>query len=73
MLSMSGVTGDTAFLTGGGKVGALIREHRWADTPLGEPVAWPQSLRSALSICLHSSFPTAIYWGAELRLLYNDA
>lgn len=73
MLSMSGVTGDTAFLTGGGKVGALIREHRWADAPLGEPVAWPQSLRSALSICLHSSFPTAIYWGAELRLLYNDA
>jgi PAS domain S-box-containing protein len=34
---------------------------------------WPQSLRSALSICLHSSFPTAIYWGPDLRLLYNDA
>jgi PAS domain S-box-containing protein len=30
-------------------------------------------LRSALSICLHSTFPTAIYWGSELRLLYNDA
>jgi PAS domain S-box-containing protein len=26
-----------------------------------------------LSICLDSSFPTAIYWGPELRLLYNDA
>jgi hypothetical protein len=30
-------------------------------------------LRSALAICLNSSFPTAIYWGPELRLLYNDA
>lgn len=54
-------------------MGALIRAHDWARTPLGAPTAWPQSLRSALSICLHSSFPTAIYWGPELRLLYNDA
>ncbi|WP_206239922.1 PAS domain-containing protein [Novosphingobium terrae] len=30
-------------------------------------------LRPALSLCLSSSFPTAIYWGADLRLLYNDA
>ncbi|WP_375139531.1 ATP-binding protein [Pseudomonas capeferrum] len=30
-------------------------------------------MRSALSICLHSSFPTAIYWGQDLCLLYNDA
>lgn len=40
---------------------------------MGAPEQWPQSLRSALSICLQSSFPTAIYWGSELRLLYNDA
>jgi hypothetical protein len=30
-------------------------------------------LRAALSICLQSSFPTAIYWGPELHLFYNDA
>ena len=54
-------------------MGARIRAHDWRATPLGAPDAWPQSLRSALSICLHSSFPTAIYWGPELRLLYNDA
>ena len=34
--------------------------------------AWPQSLRVALGICLNSSFPTAIYWGRDLHLLYND-
>ena len=61
------------FLAGGGRMGALIRAHDWSSSPLGEPESWPQSLRSALSICLHSSFPTAIYWGPELRLLYNDA
>lgn len=60
-------------MAGGGEMGERIRAHDWAATPLGPPETWPQSLRSALSICLHSSFPTAIYWGPELRLLYNDA
>ena len=51
----------------------LIRAHDWAATPLGRPSKWPQPLRSALSICLHSSFPSAIYWGEDYRLFYNDA
>src|SRR3546814_14831978 len=54
-------------------MGDRIRRFDWAATPLGVPGGWPQPLRSALSICLHSSFPTAIYRGPELRLLYNDA
>jgi PAS domain S-box-containing protein len=61
------------FLSGDGDMGARIREHDWTATPLGPPERWPLPLRVALSICLHSSFPTAIYWGPELRLLYNDA
>lgn len=40
---------------------------------MGPPETWPHALRASLSICLHSSFPTAIYWGPDLRLLYNDA
>jgi PAS domain S-box-containing protein len=62
-----------ALLAGGGEMGERIRTFDWAATPLGHPRDWPQSLRSALSICLNSSFPTAIYWGRDLRLLYNDA
>ncbi|CAO4184860.1 PAS domain S-box protein [Methylorubrum extorquens] len=61
------------FLAGGGNAGARIRAYDWSATSFGAPNAWPQSLRSALAICLNSSFPTAIYWGPELRLLYNDA
>ena len=54
-------------------MGALIRNFAWDEHPFGPPQTWPQSLRSALSICLHSAFPMAIYWGPDLRLLYNDA
>jgi PAS domain S-box-containing protein len=50
----------------------LIRDHDWSDG-LGPIETWPSSLTSALSICLSSAFPTAIYWGPELRLLYNDS
>src|SRR5689334_8106264 len=44
----------------------------WEKTNLGPPENWPQSLRSALSICLNTRFPIAIYWGPQLDLLYND-
>lgn len=65
--------GTMSFLAGDGEMARRIRDHDWSDHPFGPPETWPQSLRSALSICLNSAFPTAIYWGPELRLLYNDA
>src|SRR5580700_4596342 len=68
-----GVLHAPAFLQGGTAVGALIRQKDWSQTPLGITDSWPQSLRSAASICLGSGFPIAIYWGPELALLYNDA
>ncbi len=54
-------------------MGPMIRDHDWRGNPVGEPSQWPQPLRFALGICMGSSFPTAIYWGPELRLFYNDA
>jgi signal transduction histidine kinase/DNA-binding response OmpR family regulator len=68
-----GDTGSAPFLSGGGKMGARMRAHDWAQTPFGPTKCWPQSLRSAVSICLNSRFPIAIYWGPELALIYNDA
>ncbi len=50
-----------------------MRSYDWSNTPFGAVEQWPQSLRSALSICLNSRFPIAIYWGQDCLLLYNDA
>lgn len=58
---------------GGGEMGERIRAFDWARHPLGPPEKWPEALHFALRVCLNSSFPTAIYWGRELYLLYNDA
>ena len=60
-------------LAGGGDMGALMRALDWAKTPLGPISEWPQSLKTALSICLESRFPIVMYWGPEYVVLYNDA
>ncbi|URW75818.1 PAS domain-containing protein [Sphingomonas donggukensis] len=61
------------FLDHGGAMGRMIRDHDWSATPLGPIEGWPATLRTMLGVCLASSLPTCIYWGPELRLLYNDA
>jgi signal transduction histidine kinase len=54
-------------------MGARVRAHDWARSPLGPPTQWPQSLRTAVSICLSSPFPTMIVWGRQFVQIYNDA
>lgn len=56
-----------------GEAAALIRQKDWENTPLGPRSEWPQSLRTAVSICLHSRFPMLIWWGPRLVKIYNDA
>jgi signal transduction histidine kinase len=57
----------------GGEMGRLIRSFDWASTPLGPIQAWPQSLRTAVNICVDSGFPVLLWWGPELAMIYNDA
>src|SRR6185503_9207358 len=52
---------------------ALMRAKDWSATRLGPHEAWPQSLRTALSIVMSSKFPMIIFWGRDLCVLYNDA
>lgn len=54
-------------------MGERIRAFDWASHPLGDPAGWPPALRMAMSLCLSSSFPTAVYWGPQMYVLYNDA
>ena len=51
---------------------ALIRATDWSQTPLGPIEAWPQSLRTTVSLCLASNFPINIIWGPEHNQIYND-
>ena len=61
------------FLSGGGKMGALMRAKDWSKTSVGDVSTWPQSLRTTLSILLSSKFPMFLFWGPELICFYNDA
>jgi PAS domain S-box-containing protein len=61
------------WLIGGGTMGEAVRAKDWSKTPLGPLHAWPQSLRTTVSTCLHCSFPIVTWWGPDLILIYNDA
>ncbi|QSQ28211.1 response regulator [Pyxidicoccus parkwayensis] len=69
--SVPGVTGEE-FLVGGGEVGEMMRSTDWGATAPGPVSSWPQSLRTAISMMLPSTFPMVVAWGPELRFFYND-
>ncbi|HEX3987641.1 MAG TPA: ATP-binding protein [Acidobacteriaceae bacterium] len=57
---------------GGGEVGDLMRRMDWAQTPLGPPDSWPQSLKTVVRILLTSRYAMWMGWGPDLTFLYND-
>ena len=62
-----------SFPSGGGELGALIRQFDWAKTSLGPLVAWPQSLRTVTDTLLRSPVPIVLLWGEDGVMIYNDA
>ncbi len=75
-VGLGGIRGDAAdyeFLGNGGELGALIRTHDWASTPLGPVSGWPGCLKTATSLVLQSPVPIVMLWGAEGVMIYNDA
>lgn len=61
------------WLAGGGECGKLIRSMDWSKNSLGPIENWPQSLKTAVSLCLSSTFPINIVWGPDHIQIYNDA
>ncbi len=61
------------WLIADGEMGRLIRSKDWSQTPVGPPESWPQSLKTALGIMLHSRYQMFVWWGTELTYFYNDA
>jgi PAS domain S-box-containing protein len=67
------VGGDGAHPIFFGEMTRLIESFDWSRSALGPSAQWPQSLKTALNICLRSRFQLAMFWGPELVFLYNDA
>jgi PAS domain S-box-containing protein len=65
--------GTDWWLPEGGTMGALIRATDWSGSAPGEIAHWPEALRLAIGICLDSQFAIAVWWGADLIQIYNDA
>ncbi|RKH74175.1 hybrid sensor histidine kinase/response regulator [Corallococcus aberystwythensis] len=63
---------EEPFIQQGGDMGALMRAHDWSTNSLGPLEHWPQSLRTSVSTMLRSPYPIILFWGPELRMLYND-
>lgn len=58
---------------GESEVAARLRQLDWADSELGTPDTWPQTLQTAIAICLASRIPMQVWWGEGRFLIYNDA
>ena len=63
---------DLNFLPLDSLVSELILRHDWAATPVGPVESWPQSLRTALGMILHSKFPTYMVWARDLISFCNS-
>ncbi|ESQ83124.1 hypothetical protein AEAC466_14775 [Asticcacaulis sp. AC466] len=71
----AGVTigSKVVFPVDGGKMGQEIRDFDWSTTPLGPLDGWPTALKVVTDMMLASKFPSALFWGPEHTLIYNDA
>lgn len=64
---------NLTFLKGGGEMGELTRSFNWANTVVGAPETWPQSLQTIVGVILRARMPMFLWWGDELIQFYNDA
>lgn len=60
------------WLMGNSEMAKVIRERDWSKHSLGPIDNWPQTLKTALGICLNSKFPMLVWWGKDLLVFYND-
>ncbi|MGH2875097.1 MAG: ATP-binding response regulator, partial [Solirubrobacteraceae bacterium] len=56
----------------GGELGERFAAFDWASHPLGPPHDWPPETRSLVTMALTSRFPTVLWLGQDLSLVYND-
>ena len=57
----------------GDELARLVQAFDWSATSLGPLASWPQSLKTAVDIVLHSPVPLVLLWGSGGVMIYNDA
>ncbi len=50
----------------------LINTFEWKQTKLGGKDTWPPTLKSTLSLIIHSSVPMILFWGKNYITFYNE-
>lgn len=54
-------------------MGARMCAFDWSTSPVGPAAQWPQSLKTAVSICIGSRYPIVLWWGnPAYTMFYND-
>lgn len=56
----------------GGEMGRRILSYDWPAHPLGDPAEWSAAVRTTVATALACRFPTVLWLGDQLRLIYND-
>jgi PAS domain S-box-containing protein len=59
-------------IAGGREMGEFIRGWDWTKSSLGPMESWSTVLLAVVNLVLNSDVPSAVYWGAELAMIYND-
>ena len=66
-------SGDLSFLKGGGEMGERMRAFDWSSSAVGPVAEWPESLKTAVSICIGSRYPIVLWWDhPAYTMFYND-
>ena len=60
------------FLDGGGEMADRIAAFDWSAS-LGPVADWPASLKTTVSLIVHSPVPIVLLWGEDGIMIYNDA
>ncbi|KAH0287862.1 hypothetical protein M436DRAFT_45572 [Aureobasidium namibiae CBS 147.97] len=50
----------------------FIRNTDWSATAIGAPETWPQQLHQMIDLIMLDPTPSAIMWGDDLTMIYND-
>ncbi len=62
---------DEGMTLGYGIIGGLLQSIDWSHS-LGPLPAWPRTLKTCLSVQLRVALPSAVCWGPDLLLFFNE-